>query len=371
MGVHIHERCAEADVRARILFGAASFSAAGDGIARLAQLTARVIRDEVAADHLDATCLVLHESEDLDGVGMKTRTVNGSRGRFAYETSRAVFDHTHFVYNHVGVARAHGLARLLGRPFMAWICGIEVWENATSRQIKPAQQADVVVAISNHTLDKARRIHGGFDRAKVCWLGTKTDEPASTRRPGDGPPTVLILGRMDHREGYKGHAELIECWPKVVSAVPDARLVIAGQGAASAEFQRAAVMSPVAEQIRFRGFVPEEQIGALWSDTSVFAMPSRAEGFGLVYVEAMRHGVPVIASIHDAGAEVNANEETGYNVNMDNPDELPERLIDLLKDPQRAFKMGQNGQKRWRKHFCYSAFRSRFLPILSEFLEMR
>ena len=107
---------------------------------------------------------------------------------------------------------------------------------------------------------------------------------------------------------------------------------------------------------------------AVWAETSAFAMPSRGEGFGLVYIEAMRHGLPVIGSVHDAAPEVNLEGQTGYNVNLDRPEELPERIIHLLKEPDHAAALGQNGRQRWTEHFCYSAFRNRFSPLLAEFL---
>jgi phosphatidylinositol alpha-1,6-mannosyltransferase len=82
----------------------------------------------------------------------------------------------------------------------------------------------------------------------------------------------------------------------------------------------------------------------------------------------MRHGLPVVASVHDAGQEVNLDGRTGYNVNMDDPEELPERLIRLLGNPDHAAALGANGRERWAEHFRYSAFRERFRPHLREFL---
>jgi phosphatidylinositol alpha-1,6-mannosyltransferase len=107
---------------------------------------------------------------------------------------------------------------------------------------------------------------------------------------------------------------------------------------------------------------------AVWTECNVFAMPSRGEGFGLVYIEAMRHGLPVIASVHDAAPEVNLDGVTGYNVNLDRPDELGDRVIHLLRDEDSAARMGDAGRRRWAEHFRYSAFRDRFLPILTDFL---
>ena len=106
----------------------------------------------------------------------------------------------------------------------------------------------------------------------------------------------------------------------------------------------------------------------VWDEASIFAMPSRGEGFGLVYIEAMRRGVPVIASVHDAAPEVNLEGVTGYNVDLGKSNQLPDRVIHLLKNPDQAAILGGNGRRRWQEHFCYSAFKRRFLPLLHSFL---
>jgi phosphatidylinositol alpha-1,6-mannosyltransferase len=72
--------------------------------------------------------------------------------------------------------------------------------------------------------------------------------------------------------------------------------------------------------------------------------------------------------MHDAAPEVVLDGRTGYTVNLDKPDELPERIIHLLKNRDTAKQLGINGQRRWAEDFCYSAFRDRFEPLLREFL---
>jgi len=199
-------------------------------------------------------------------------------------------------------------------------------------------------------------------------LATETDDAAPASGAGYRRPTALIPGRIDAAGGYKGHAELIDCWHRVVSAVPDARLIIAGGGVGLTVLQRLAAASPVHDSIELRGFTPERELDALWREATVFAMPSRGEGFGLVYAEAMRRGVPVIASVHDAAHEVSIDGETGYNVDLDRQHELPDRLVQLFRGRDHAAVLGENGRRRWRDHFCFSAFKRRFVPLLREFL---
>jgi phosphatidylinositol alpha-1,6-mannosyltransferase len=348
-----------------IVLAAATLRAGNGGIARVARLMDRVVAEEVAAGRLEARAVCFLDS-DVSDTRLPTKCTRGSRVRYVWELYTAALRRRHFLYDSLSMARAHCPLPLMRRPGLVWICGIEVWEMTNPSRLRCARHADHLLAISAYTRERANRLHGGFDRAQVCWLGTETDDAPDITPIGDCRPTALILARMDELN-YKGHRELIDCWPQVIRAVGDARLLIVGGGPYLDEHRRRASASSVAESIVFTGFVPDQDIDKVWRESTVFAMPSRGEGFGLVYIEAMRHGRPVIASIHDAAPEINLDGVTGYNVNLDKPDELPQRLIYLLKNPSQAATLGLNGQRHWREHFSYSAFKKRFLPILTTF----
>jgi len=311
--------------------------------------------------------------KQLEGTfGVPTTFCYGSRLTFALAYYRSIFCGSRFIFDQLGPARVCIGLPGLKQPFCVWIHGMETWENGRRDRLAAARRAKLLIANSNYTRQRALQLHGApFDRAKVCWLATEEDEPPSEPARFDGPPTVLILARIDAGEQYKGHRELIECWPGVVSAVPPARLLIVGGGSGLRAVRAQVAGSTVAANIDVTGFVPEDDMEGIWRRTHVLAMPSRGEGFGLVYIEAMRRGLPVIASVHDAAPEVNLDNVTGYNVDLERPDDLPERIIHLLRDPDHAAALGRAGQARWAEHFRYSAFRQRFTPIISDFLASR
>ncbi len=350
---------------APVLLAAATLRAGNGGIARVARLMGRVLAEEAEAGRLRARAVSLLD-EDVPDAYLPTRSAGGSRGRFIWEVRKAALSSRHFLYDSLAMARAHWRLPLFRRPFLSWVHGVEVWEKANASRLRRARSAAVLIANSAYTRERADKLHIGFGHAEVCWLGTETDAAPPMVVAGACQPTVVILGRMD--EDYKGHRELIDCWPKVVGAVADARLLIVSGGSRQEAFRRRAGESPVADHIVFTGFVPDQDLPKIWGESTVFAMPSRGEGFGLVYVEAMRYGLPVVASIHDAAPEINLDGVTGYNVDLDKPDELPERLIYLLKNPDRAALLGSNGQQRWREQFAYRSFKRRFLPLLTQLL---
>jgi phosphatidylinositol alpha-1,6-mannosyltransferase len=274
----------------------------------------------------------------------------------------AALTHDAFIYDHLGVARAHPRLPGLRRPHAVWIHGIDVWENAPATYLAAAQRADLLLCNSHYTRQRAHELHGLFDKAEVCWLGTEEDDPPILAPGFSGPPTVLIIGRIDRP---KGHEELIKCWPQVRSAVSDARLVVVGGGPRLDDVRAAAQRSSAASAIEVKGFVPETEIDAIWRSAHVLAMPSRGEGFGLVYIEAMRRSIPVIASVHDAAQEVNLDGSTGFNVDLGRKDELPDRIIQLLRDTSLAASIGKNGLAHWQKNFRFSAFEQRMRPLLA------
>ena len=122
--------------------------------------------------------------------------------------------------------------------------------------------------------------------------------------------------------------------------------------------------SSASGNIELLGFVPEDKMPQIWQRAHVMAMPSRGEGFGLTYIEAMRQGLPVIASCQDAGQEVNVDGLTGFNVDQSDLSTLTERLLELLENTDLARGLGQAGQMRWHTNYRYSLFAERLAQNL-------
>ena len=339
-------------------------SAGAGGISRVARLSFSAAIDCGYSIH----GLSVEDTLTSESLPKNVQTFGGDRLRFVLACQKAILTNDLMIYDFPGTARAHpGMMRFL-RPFAVWMHGIEVWEQLNSRRLNKIAQAHTLIANSHFTKRRARLLHGSvFDKAKVCWLGTPENEPGRIARSrAEGPPTVLIVGRLEY-ERDKGHDELIDAWPKILGMVPDARLVIVGCGNRFAGLAQKIARSPAASQIDLVGHVPDAALSGYFEQASVFAMPSYGEGFGLVYVEAMRHALPVIASTFDAGSEINIEGHTGYNVDLGIPGQLIDRLADLLRNRDKAAAMGRNGLRRWRAEFSYSRFCQRFAPILHEF----
>lgn len=335
---------------------------AGGGISRVARMSARALAEE----GYDVALLSLLDREPIALPGLQVRVCYGSKLLFTARNFVSTISSSAMLYDALGVSRAH--PRWLGGcKYAVWIHGTEVWNGLTPNSAAVLRQADLVLCNSEHTLRRHEAIHGWLPSARVCWLATEEYDAPSALADFSGPPTALIVGRIDATEGLKGHAELLAAWPSVVAAVPEARLVIAGGGSGLSGVLNDAAATGVGHSIEVLGFVQADRLSQLYRRAHVFAMPSRQEGFGIAYVEAMRYGVPCIASRQDSGQEVNADGETGYNVDLDCKGELARRLIQLLSLPERSAAMGLAAQRRWRKHFSYERFADRLKSHWGEF----
>jgi phosphatidyl-myo-inositol dimannoside synthase len=349
----------------RAFLGAASLAAGNGGIARVARITARALLET----NVDLSLASYLNAGPLEIGGCRISTAHGSKPQFAALCYFGALQHQRFIYDSAGIARAHPALLRRNAGYAVWMHGIEAWEQLRPAAGRVLRKAGLVLANSQYTLDRYRSLHGDLPNARVCWLATEDDVAADVNRRYPGPPSVLILARIDDGDLYKGHSELIAAWPRVVAAVPQARLLIGGGGSGLAKIEARAKASSAANWIEVLGFIKEADIAVLWRRAHVFAMPSRGEGFGIVYAEAMRHGLPVIASVHDAGQEINIDGETGFNVSLDRSSELAERIIHLLREPDVAMRMGSAGQRRWHEQFRFSAFKRRLLPLFMAYAD--
>lgn len=346
--------------------GASVMRAGYGGIARVARMSTRALIE--AGVECDVAAFV--DAAPTEMGGRRSRALNGSKLQFTAAMYGAALSHQRFLYDAVGPARAHPRLSGLRRPYGIWIHGVEVWDNLSSARARALRGADFVLVNSAFTKWRFAELHWPLENAYICELATEEDELPAWLPRTEAVPTVLLIGRSDKENFRKGHREVIGAWPQVTAQIPEAQLLLAGGGDGIELLRETVSASPGRDSIKVLGFVPEEQMPALWARADVFCQPSWKEGFGLVYIEAMRRGLPVIASIHDAGQEVNIEGETGFNVDLTDPEMLAARIVTLLSDSGRARTMGRAGQARWAAQYRYSAFRDRLWNILDH-LESR
>jgi len=170
-------------------------------------------------------------------------------------------------------------------------------------------------------------------RSQDFGIGPKSE--ALARRYGLHGRTVLMtLGRLAAGERMKGFDEVLETLPRLARRMPEVSYVIAGEGDDKTRLQHKARDLGIADRVVFTGLVPEEEKADLYRLADVYVMPSRGEGFGIVLLEAMACGVPVIASKLDGSREAVRGGTLGLIVNPDDALEIEEAIIQALSMPR-------------------------------------
>jgi glycogen synthase len=181
---------------------------------------------------------------------------------------------------------------------------------------------------------------------------------------GDGaqrPLDILFLGRLEKRKGIE---DLLAAIPQVVAAAPYVRFTIAGaDNSLSDGFQaRTGQTYPawfthqhpdMAPYVQFLGGVSDEQLNQLYQSCDLFVAPSLYESFGLIYLEAMNYGKPVIGCRAGGIPEVVEDGVTGILVEPEAPQALVEAILHLVRSPKLLYTMGQAGRRRLLDRFTY------------------
>jgi len=228
------------------------------------------------------------------------------------------------------------------------------------------RHADVTIAVSRHTCDLARRVGASDDALRRIPPGV--DLPERHPQPRAADPTIITVARL--AEAYKGHDTIIRALPLVRARIPKVVWIAIGAGPRRRQLERLAEIYGVRDTVHFLGEVTDDERDQWLERAHVFTMPSRlpakglgGEGFGIVYLEASWHELPVVAG--NAGGAVDAVDDgqTGILVNATDSVAVADALIRLLVDRDLARKLGRRGAARARE-FGWSVIAGRVEDVL-------
>lgn len=256
--------------------------------------------------------------------------------------------------------------------------GVEVWQPLGWPRGAALRRADLVIGPSADTVQhlvseqsippgKVRRLPWGLDPEFEARLAAPVPLSPLQGFPRTGR-IILTVGRWDTAEKYKGADNLLAALPHVLKAAPDVSLVLVGDGDDLPRLEQLARDLGVSEHAHFLFDLTPEQLFACYASCDVFALPSRGEGFGLVFLEAMAHGKPVIGGAHGGIPDIVEDGVTGLLVPHGDIERLGQALESLFNDPARAREMGARGRSRIEKTFSFAQFQSHLTETLANVL---
>jgi phosphatidylinositol alpha-1,6-mannosyltransferase len=258
------------------------------------------------------------------------------------------------------------IRRALGVPVVIYLHAMEVPARPRLAALA-VRSSDRIVAVSSYTAGLADAVGADARRVRVIPPGVDWHEPP--RRERLATPTVVTVARLENR--YKGHDVMTRAMPLVRSRVPGAQWVVLGDGPLRHDIRRLAEAHGVGEAIRLRGTVSDEERDRWLDGAHAFAMPSRVpaggagEGFGIVYLEAGVHRLPVVAGRVGGALDAVVDGTTGLLVEPTDHVEVADAITRLLVDRQAAAAMGEAGARHARG-FSWPAIASRVRDTLTE-----
>jgi phosphatidyl-myo-inositol dimannoside synthase len=258
-----------------------------------------------------------------------------------------------------------------GVPIVPFLIGIESWRQLRGVRAMALRRARLAVAISSHTEREFRRNNPGFTdlQVEICHPAAPVlaDGVATSV---EGRRFALIVGRLAADERYKGHDLLLDVWPAVERDVPGATLVVAGGGDDESRLRARVLAEGLQRAVTFTGTLDPQALAALYRTCTMFVLPSRGEGFGLVLLEAMSAGRACIAG-PGAAEEIVEDGVTGLIVNPDDHPAIVAAIVRLFTDAALRERFGAAGQVRAREVFGLRRFVRDLTAILAPLVAAR
>jgi phosphatidylinositol alpha-1,6-mannosyltransferase len=289
-------------------------------------------------------------------------TAAGRKFRFLACVAGLAAEHFDFVIcGHVNLLPvAAPFAKIKRAPLVLLIFGIDVWSQAGRGTRAWVRRADIIWSISEITRDRMNSWVGRPLSNYVLMPPTVQLErfgPGS-KRPDliaqyglHGRTVLMTLARLAGFERYKGIDEILDVLPSLLMHEPTLTYMVVGDGDDLGRLTRKAAELGVSDRVVFTGFVEEVQKADYLRLADVFALPGKGEGFGIVYLEAMACGIPVVGSCLDGSREALREGSLGELADPNDSESIRSCILRALKSPK--------GVPPGLSHFAWPRFQAR------------
>ncbi|MDA7881482.1 glycosyltransferase family 4 protein [Akkermansiaceae bacterium] len=264
--------------------------------------------------------------------------------------------------------------KLRKKPYLSVAHGIDVWNIEGSKVADGLMSASAILPVSNYTADRLREQLGEtippievfpntFDANRFSATPSGTPWRDQLDLPTDAQ-VMLSMCRVSKTESGKGYHRLLLLLPRLIETHPKLYWVLGGKGDDLENVKRIAADLGIADHCRFPGFVPDDTLPDLYRSSDLFVLPSKKEGFGIVFLEAAATGLPVIAGNRDGSVDALADGALGILIDPESDEEIASAIDQVLTTtPRNRQELHDDCTARFGK----DAFRNRLARILSNY----
>ncbi len=246
--------------------------------------------------------------------------------------------------------------------------GIEIWNPLTTRKLMMLAACDKIVSVSSFTKNKIISLHQ-LQAEKCLVLNNCIDpflqRPSVKKRSADlvqryslqeNDIVLLTLTRLSFRDRYKGYGYVLESLVEIVAVNKNIKYILAGgyKDSEKEYIDEMVARFGLQDNVIVSGFLLEEELAAHFALADIYVMPSVKEGFGIVFVEAMYYGTPVIAGNADGSTDALLQGKLGLLIEPDNPKAITEALQKMITnrktyEPDHALLMDNFGYEHYKE----------------------
>ncbi|GAB4171910.1 MAG: hypothetical protein Fur006_00370 [Coleofasciculaceae cyanobacterium] len=278
---------------------------------------------------------------------------------------------------------AYWLKRLTGIPYWIVAHGTEVWNIQRPALQKALYHADRILAVSSYTRDRILKAHhlnpenvsllpNTFDEHRF-HIASKPQKLLERYGLTANQPLILTVGRLDSRDRYKGYDQILHALPEIRRQIPNIHYIIVGKGDDRPRLEQLIDQLQLQDCVTLAGFIPDRELCDHYNLCDIFAMPSKGEGFGIVYLEALACGKPVLGGNQDGAIDALRQGELGALVDPDDVDAIAQTIVQILQGtyPNSLIYQPELLRQKVIEYFSFDSFKKTLGDLIknSEILE--
>ncbi len=230
---------------------------------------------------------------------------------------------------------------LLKIPYWVIVHGIDAWDIQDVSKISALKAAQKIISVSTYTRDRIvaeqhispECFHlqpNTFDFSQFA-IQSKPEYLLERYKFKSDQPIMLTVTRLCSGDGYKGYDQIIQSLSAIRRQIPNIHYLLVGKGDDRDRIEALIKAANVEDCVTLAGFVPDNELADHYNLCDMFAMPSKGEGFGIVYLEALACGKPTIGGNQDGAIDALCHGELGVLVDPDDVKKLGETIVQVLQ----------------------------------------
>jgi glycosyltransferase involved in cell wall biosynthesis len=235
---------------------------------------------------------------------------------------------------------ANSIKILFKIPYILTAHGIEIKSKPSKFKLLSINNSEKILVVSRWTQNKLFKL--GIKKNKISIIGNTASEKIfkinnfkkklrDNYKIHSSDKIILTVARLEKNEQYKGYDKIIKAIPKIIKKFNNIRYLIVGDGNDRERIEILINKLKINKHVKLCGFISDKELPAYYCMADIFALPSTGEGFGIVFIESMLSGTPVIAGNKDGSVDAIQNGYLGKLVNPHKITSITQGIIDLLK----------------------------------------